>query len=149
MFSVWYLSLNNHLVCVSSSQVQTVPATSPVPRVSSSPRASPTSTRTTWSAPSSSSSRPAWTWPSPSSPSTWRTTPCRAETGTASTTGWRCGTGCQEVRLLIVMRLEFFGWWAVFREPTLWAQLKQCVLCPAYIFIDWGGVADILVALRW
>lgn len=92
------MSLYIHFVFVSSSQVQTVPVTSPVPRVSLSPRASPTNTPTTWSAPSSSLSPPAWTSPSPSSPLTWRTTPCRAERGTASTTGWKCGTGSREVR---------------------------------------------------
>jgi len=90
--------LNIHVVSASLSQAQTVPVTSPAPRVSSSPRASPTNTPTTWSAPSSSSSPPAWTWPSPSSPLTWRTTPCQAERGTASTTGWKCGTGSREVR---------------------------------------------------
>ncbi len=98
LYLLYCTSLNKHFVSASSSQVQIVPVTSPVPRVSSSPRASPTNTLTTWSAPLSSLSRPAWMSPSPSSPLTWRTTPCRAERGTASTTGWKCGTGSQEVR---------------------------------------------------
>ena len=130
-----------HLVSVSSSQVQTVPVTSPVLRASSSPRASPTSTHTTWSAPSSSSSRPAWTWPSASSPSTWRTTPCRAETGTASTTGWRCGTGCREVRLPIAMRFwVFLGDEPFSRADTVSAVKTVCTLpCLHHYRLRWSS----------
>lgn len=96
------MSLHIHFGSVSSSQVQTVPVTLQVPRVSLSPRASLTNTPTTWSAPSSSLSPPAWMSPSPSSPLTWRTTPCRAGRGTASTTGWKCGTGSQEVSCWLI-----------------------------------------------
>lgn len=147
-------------VGVSPLQVPTVPGTSPAPRASSSPRAFLTSTPTTWSAPLSSSCPPAWMSRSPSSPLTWRTTPCLAEMATASTTGWRCGTDSQEVSLSAATRVvtgcssrvgggecQAGSLTAPLASPP--SQVKHRVLRPAYIIIDWGRVATILVTVRW